>query len=139
MRRTIILKERYPLDAPITAEGLELELDEEGALGRTWARSLACTSHDKVRLSRERVLEIWSGLEALGALTMESPGVTEDSEGLRAVSLDLSWEEGSHSIEGWDLRTVDPYREMIRLLEEPLVDSLSRVRESADPGEESVT
>ena len=136
MRRTIILKERYALDAPITAIGLELELDETGALGRTWARSLACTSHDKVRLSREQVLEIWSSLEALGALTAEGPASLEESEGLRAVSLDLSWEDGSHTIEGWDLRTTAPYGVMIRLLEEPLADSLVRVRESADPTEE---
>lgn len=138
MRRTIILKERYPLDAPITAIGLELELDDEGALGRTWARSLSCTSHDKVRLAPERLLEIWSGLEALGALTLASPDVPEDSEGLRAISLDLAWDDGSHSIEGWELRTLSPYSEMIQLLEEPVAESLTRVRQSADPGADGV-
>ena len=136
MRRRISMKDRFPLDATVTATGVTLEVDEGVATVHTWARSHTSTSHDKVRLTQDDFQATWSKAANLGLLSLESPELGEE-EGLRATRLEVEWEEGERALEGWDLRDAPGYGALIELLEGLAPDSMERVLLAVEPGDPS--
>ena len=136
MERRISLKDRFPLDAPITATGLNLVLNEEGAAIHTWARSHTSTSHDRIRLSEDRFHTTWDAAVASGLLEINSPGTTEVDEGLHATRIEVCWEEGERALEGWELRNLETFAQVISLLESVAPESMKRVVQAVEPMDE---